>query len=207
MGKMIDITGNTYNRLRVLGFSHHVNYHYKWKCVCECGTELLVDAGDLKSGHTKSCGCFNQEQKLVRSKTHGMSRTRLFRIHAGIRTRIFNKNCYAYKNYGGRGIKLCEEWGSFENFYEWAINNGYEKTLTIDRVDGDGNYEPSNCRWIPKEEQSKNRRGLVTFNGENAAEAARRLGASDSTITARVKAGWSLEDAFTRPVQGLCLKK
>ena len=119
----------------------------------------------LRSGITKSCGCLLHEH----NKTHGLSNTDLYRIYCGMKSRCYNKNNKKYKNYGGRGIKICDEWvNDFSTFYKWAISNGYEKGLSIDRIDVDGNYEPSNCRWANNDIQSHNKRldKLYTYNGK-----------------------------------------
>lgn len=128
----------------------------RWECQCDCGNETIVRHGDLRGGRTVSCGCYNYEKDSV-VKTHGYSRTKLGMVYTGIKQRCNNPNNKNYKHYGGRGIKVCEEWEKNpQTFFDWAIKNGYKEGLSIDRIDVNGNYEPSNCRWVDYEVQSIN---------------------------------------------------
>lgn len=146
---------------------------------------------------------------MGRKITHGMTNTRLYRIWWAMRERCKNKKRPNYKYYGEKGIMVCPEWdGDFRAFYDWSMANGYKDNLTIDRVNGNGNYEPSNCRWVTPTEQVNNRptyNHILTLNGEahTIAEWARLLNINRTTINARLKLGWSVEKALTTTVLGV----
>jgi len=133
-------------------------------CVCDCSNETIVRIQYLRSGHTKSCGCAVTRELLKHGKTHGLTGTRLHGIWAGMKARCYNKNRKSFKHYGAKGTIVCDDWMDFKPFYEWATNNCYEDYLTIERIDPYGNYEPSNCKWIPKSEQGKNKRSNSVKN-------------------------------------------
>lgn len=158
-----DITGNKYGKLTVTGFSHrNKNYRYYWKCKCDCGNEKIVERSQLKNEKTKSCGCLVKERATEANITHGMSGTKIYKIWYGMKTRCYNSVSPKYKNYGARGIEICDEWlNSFETFYIWSMDNGYKEGLTIDRIDVNGNYEPSNCRWVDNKVQANNKTNNV----------------------------------------------
>lgn len=130
-----------------------------WRCICDCGSESNVPRTRLISGHTKSCGCTWSRNRIDANTTHGMTNTRLHRIWRSMKTRCSNPNSKSYLYYGGKGVSVCHEWmNSFEAFYDWAIHNGYKDNLSLDRINGDGNYEPGNCRWATMHEQRVNQR-------------------------------------------------
>lgn len=138
----------------------------RWKCLCDCGKEVIVSSYNLKSGHTKSCGCLISDILTERNKANAKPRNeRLYRIYYGMMSRCNNKKYDAYQHYGARGICVCDEWaGHFYDFEKWALSNGYREDLTIDRIDNDGNYEPSNCRWVDMKVQSNNRHSAGWHN-------------------------------------------
>ena len=205
---MEDLTGKKFNRLTVLGFAGRRGNNYYWECQCDCGNIRQVQAQGLRRGSTKSCGCYNRE---IITK-HGLDGDKLYHVFNSMRNRCYSVNNNSYHNYGGRGIAICDEWlNDVTVFIEWAHNNGYAEGLTIDRIDVNGNYEPSNCRWITKKEQSRNlrRNTKLTLNGRTQllCEWSEETGIKASTLCYRLyKLGWSVEKALTTPVRGTKVK-
>lgn len=178
----------------------------QWLCRCDCGNTVIVLSDSLKSGNTSSCGC-ECRKGLEKRTTHGKSHDRLYRIWQGMRNRCNLATNKYYKNYGGRGISVCTEWlDSFENFYEWAMSNGYKENLTLDRKDNNGNYEPSNCQWKDRFYQMNHmrRNHLITYDGktQTLTEWAREVGMLPTTLDSRInRYHWSVKDALTVPVR------
>lgn len=155
-----DLTGIRFGRLTVLEFDHvGPGKQSYWLCECDCckDNRIVVAAGNLKSGHTQSCGCYKRDRSREAHTIHGGYGSRLYNIWGHIIQRCENEQNSWYSRYGKRGISLCDEWHSFENFYNWAIDNGYEPRLTIDRKNNDDGYYPDNCRWVDRVIQQNNR--------------------------------------------------
>lgn len=192
-----EIIGRKFNRLTVIEFVEIRNNHYYYLCKCDCGNYKIIEKGNLKASKIKSCGCLKKENDNL-PKKHGKCKTKLYYVYRGILNRCYYKKDISYKNYGGRGITVCKEWQKdFINFYNWAINNGYKDGLTIDRIDINGNYEPSNCKWATRFEQANNKRNnhFVTYNQEThtLSEWSRILNCSLSKIKYFVKKGLDFE--------------
>lgn len=202
---LVDKTGQKFGRLTVLRRGPNKGKETRWICRCDCGNETITHAASLRKPSGISCGCRRKEvsAELMRNLTlsHGESRTRLYVVWREMRYRCNTSTCDAYPGYGGRGISVCPEWNtSFEAFRDWAVANGYQDHLTIDREDNDGNYEPGNCRWITKQAQSNNRRSslYLTHNGETmtAVDWARKTGINRQTIYSRIRQGLSVADVL-----------
>ena len=203
-----NLIGRKFDRWTVIAKAEKRNGMSVWKCRCECGTEKEVYQKHLLSGATKSCGCLAKEKSSKRMKQnnptvrkHKMCYTRLYNVWSGIKQRCQNPHNTKYQNYGGRGIKICEEWQDFGNFMQWALNNGYDETLTIDRINYDGDYEPCNCRFITIQEQqfNKSTNHLITYNGrtQTLTEWANERGIKRNTLDARInRSHWDIGRAL-----------
>ena len=169
------------------------------KCRCDCGNECIKEIHEVCADKVGSCGCSRQLYKGIKLRT----KERLYGIWFGIRERCYNPKEPGYHNYGGRGITVCEEWkNDYSTFRTWALSNGYADDLTIDRINVNGNYEPSNCKWATWVEQCNNKRGniLITYNGEThtATEWSRIVGISPQTIIHRYRRGFHLDIVFSK---------
>ena len=185
-----DILGKRFGRLLVIEFDHMGRYgNSYWRCQCDCGIDTIVSRKHLLDGHVTSCGCRNVDSHT----THGMSYTDLYHVWVGMKQRCENALHNSYGRYGGRGIFICRDWSIFENFRDWALNNGYEPGLTIDRINNDDGYYPENCRWADLVTQQNNRstNRHVTYDGitHTAAEWARLLGVKYATLLTRLNRG------------------
>ena len=165
MPKKIDMTGRVIGRLLVIEeCGRDSRGRVLWRCRCECGNEIIVRGDRLRKEHTTSCGCYNRERVVEANTTHGMRKTRLYRIWLGILTRAGVYKGASEKNkrlYQDRGIIVCDEWLVFENFRDWALSHGYSDDLEIDRRDNDKGYCPKNCRWVTPKENINNRRNTL----------------------------------------------
>lgn len=203
MSKLIDYSGKKIGRLTVVArVGSNRQREAMWLCNCECGNETIIRGSDARTGHIKSCGCWKRENSRKMLTKHGQRRTRLYHTWCNMKRRCNNPNDIGYNLYGGRGIKVCEEWSQdFAAFHRWAYENGYTERKTIDRIDPDGDYCPENCRWASQKEQQNNRRNnhTLSHNGEthNIAEWAEMTNIKAGTISGRIKRGWTVERALT----------
>ncbi len=202
-----DLTGQRFGRLTVLEFVPTAGKHSFWKCKCDCGNVKNIRSDVLLEGKTISCGCEKKKQdriNLVKNHSHKQSGKRIYYEWQGMKGRCYNSNNERYDSYGGRGIKMCDEWkNDFQAFYDWAMLNGYADDLSIDRIDNSGDYEPSNCRWTDNFTQSRNRRSniIVDYNGEKMCltDAAALARLTRSVVDARYHRGDRGNRLFRNP--------
>lgn len=208
MSKHKDLIGEKFNRLIVIEkVGLDKNNQMQWLCECECGNMKIVTSHNLLNGSCKSCGCLNKELVSNRNRMraiHGDCGTRLYHIWADMKSRCTNQNNPYFYRYGGRGITIYEEWcDSYVMFKEWALQNGYQKDLTLDRKNNDGNYEPSNCRWVNMSIQQNNKSSnkLLTYNGQTKtiSEWSNELNIPCGTLYNRLHKGWSVEKTLETP--------
>lgn len=200
-----DLTGQRFGKLYVKRFAGvhttpNGSRRTMWECVCDCGNTAIISTSSIRHQKTISCGCVRVE----RVTSHGLSHTRLYQTWADMKSRCYNPNNNGYHRYGGRGIKVCDEWQTFPPFAEWALNNGYDPSLTIERINNDGNYEPSNCCWATQSQQASNKSTThqVTIGGEThcLTHWARIAGLTKAAVLYRYRAGKRGEDLLA-PLQ------
>lgn len=172
MRRVNDLTGKRFGMLTVLGIDDRGTRKTYWMCQCDCGNVKSVRSDSLQNGAIKSCGCLKKKQdsvNLTANHSHKMSKTRLYEEWQGMKGRCFNRNNARFARYGGRGVTVCDEWRyDFSAFAEWAIENGYNEKLTLDRIDNDKSYSPDNCRWADVKTQSRNRSTNVAITIGNS---------------------------------------
>lgn len=203
-----NLIGQKFGRLTVVGLAGRDKHgNALWDCKCDCGNlkKNPTRGFDLKSGITSSCGCAFRESEYYKKTYHGHSKERIYKEYKSMRMRCFRSSWEGYQNYGGRGITVCEEWkNNFMAFYEWAMSNGYNDALSLDRIDVNGNYEPSNCRWVSIKAQMNNKRNSrrVDVRGETLTviECAEKYNINEYTLRSRIRRGYTGEDLI-RPIK------
>lgn len=202
--QFVDITGQRFYRWSVIGIASKTSdNHQKWHCICDCGAERDVLGKDLRNGKSKSCGCLSRELSAKRAEKHGLHKHPLYTIWCNMHSRCENPNNPSFYNYGGRGIKICEEWNNPESFILWGISHGYSEGLQLDRINNDGDYSPENCRFVPLYVNQNNKRTNwnICFCGIvlTISQWSTFLGVPEARIRHRLYSGWSVEDALFKP--------
>lgn len=201
--KRIDLTGQKFGMLTVIRLHTAENGVIVWECLCDCGNKSFVRGGNLRSGAVKSCGCV--KHLAPRNKEHGESRSKLYRHWKSMIYRCSRPNNRAYKWYGGKGVRVCAEWQTYDGFKKWVLETRPNETYTVERIDVNGDYCPDNCKWIPIEKQANNRTScvMISYNGstKNLTEWCKELGLDYKLVHNRMtKLGWSFEKAISTPL-------
>lgn len=196
---LLDLTGKHFGRLIVIERAENAGRHPKWKCVCECGREAVIYGSNLRQGYTKSCGCLHSEKTVEAHTTHGKARSPEYITWRNMIDRCSNRNRREFKDYGGRGIAVCERWTVFENFFEDMGSK--PEGLSLDRIDVNSGYSKENCRWATAKEQARNttKNRIIEFNGLSRplAEHCELLGLNYRTVHQRLKRGWGISKALS----------
>jgi hypothetical protein len=206
MAKRKDLTGEKFGRLTVIGVGAGKKAK-AWLCKCDCGEDIVVITSKLNTGHTRSCGCLKSEAWLMCVNkiniTHGKHGTPEYNAWKNMKKRCLNPSHKSYPNYGGRGIKVCNRWLEFKNFYK-DMGERTSSIHSLDRINNDGDYEPLNCRWGTRQEQNNNKRTTRFYNfygtNKTLAEWSRIVGISHAALFDRLKRGWTLHQTLTTPL-------
>ena len=204
MMKLIDLTGQRFGKLVVIKRAENSPSHdTRWACQCDCGRKTISYSAELRNGMTKSCGCLRKDPGKEPHYIHGGAKTRLFKIWIDMKSRCYYESNTRFNRYGGRGISVCKEWDeSFSTFRDWALQHGYQDDLSIDRINVDGNYEPSNCRWATSKQQGRNKENTVyvLLNGKLVSlyDAADYLGIKTKSAWCRYSRGQRISDEIER---------
>ena len=210
-----DLTGQRFGKLVVIEYTGKVTYPGRnaiWLCKCDCGKILEVRGTNLTTSRRpqKSCGCIIPENARRIATKHGGTQDKLYSVWMGMRRRCQDPKIKDYQRYGGRGIKVCDEWQDYSVFRDWALNNGYDpnaafQKCTLDRIDSNGMYGPENCRWVDIKTQENNRRSnvLIEYQGKKQTMKlwSEELCMDYGLLRDRLSRGWSFERAITTPVQ------
>ena len=205
IAKYKDLTGQQFGWVTVIErvFEKRRDGHASWLCRCKCGKEYIASSHDLLQGKSTSCGCKRAMSNTKHGDGRHSDRSRLYHVWADMKNRCSSPKCHAYKHYGARGIKVCDEWMEYEPFRDWSYSNGYAENLTLDRIDVNGDYEPSNCRWATRKEQANNKRGTIKLSYNNItrplSEWAEKLGVKSSLLYSRLKKGWEIDAILLTP--------
>lgn len=204
--------GRKFGRLTVVSLSHYDKWRKRyWNCVCDCGRSKIVAERSLLSSNTRSCGCYRKQYATIKHLIHGMQGTRLYTIWLNMKNRCRNKKVPAYRDYGARGITVCDEWLDFMCFMKWSLSNGYDDSLSLDRIDNNKGYSPSNCRWVTRREQARNTRAnvIIKYKGDSLCivAMAERYNINPKLLYGRLESGWTVENAIELPVQSHCRHK
>jgi len=217
MGQGLDITGKKFGRLTAIKRTGTNKWGGAiWLFICDCGKETEKEATRVNKGLTRSCGCLQHEIEIQSGKktihfaqesnvTHGLSKHRLCRIWRLMKNRCSNSNDKTFKNYGSRGITVCDEWlNSSESFFNWAFKNGYSKELSLDRKNNNEGYSPENCKWSTPKEQCNNKRNnrIILFNGESKTltQWCDVYKIRYGLVLSRLKRGWNISDALQHQI-------
>lgn len=201
MTTKIEMIGRRFGKLTVIKESpERKSKRVYWICKCDCGSiTKSIKGTNLRNGTTKSCGCLITEAVITRCTVHGLRNTRLYRTWSNMVQRCTNPKRTEYKNYGGRGIAVCDVWrNNFQAFYEWAMSHGYSDDLTIDRIDVNGNYCPENCRWATMKQQQNNRRNSILIEDGGQLKTIQQLSVEKGVNQSSIWRRWKKEQERNR---------